>query len=40
VVNPWPPGVGAVETKTFLDFDQEFGLGADAGAAMVHAVGE
>jgi hypothetical protein len=40
VVNPWPPGVGVVETKTFLDFDQEFGLGADAGAAMVHAVGE
>lgn len=39
VYNPWPPGVGAVETKTFLEFDQEFGLGADAGAAMVHAVG-
>lgn len=39
VVNPWPPGVGAVETRTFMEFDQEFGLGADAGAAMVHAVG-
>jgi hypothetical protein len=37
VYNPWPPGVGAIETKTFLDFENEFGLGAGAGAAMVHA---
>jgi len=38
VYNPWPPGVGVVDTKTFLEFDQEFGLGAGAGAAMVHAI--
>jgi hypothetical protein len=38
VYNPWPPQVGAVETKSFLEFDQEFGLGAGADAAMVHAV--
>lgn len=38
VHNPWPPGVGAVEVKTFLEFDREFGLGAGAGAAMVHVV--
>lgn len=37
IYNPWPPWVGAVETKTFLDFDTEFGLGAGADAAMVHA---
>ena len=37
VYNPWPPGVGAIETKSFLDFENEFGLGAGAGAAMVHA---
>jgi hypothetical protein len=33
--NPWPPGVGAIEQKTFLEFDREFGLGVGAGAAMV-----
>jgi hypothetical protein len=37
VYNPWPPGQGAVETKTFLAFDQEYGLGAGAGAMLVHA---
>jgi hypothetical protein len=37
VYNPWPPGVGAIETKWFTDFENEFGLGAGAGAAMVHA---
>jgi hypothetical protein len=28
VYNPWPPNQGAIEFKTFLDFDNEFGLGA------------
>lgn len=37
VYNPWPPNSGAVEYKTFEDFDREFGLGAGAGAAIVHA---
>jgi len=37
IYNPWPPTVGAVEWKTFRDFDWDFGLGAGAGAAMVHA---
>lgn len=37
VNNPWPPNSGVVEYKTFEDFDQEFGLGAGAGAAIVHA---
>ncbi len=37
VYNPWPPNQGAIEYKTFLDFDQEFGLGAGAGAMIVHA---
>jgi len=36
VYNPWPPKQGAIEYKTFLDFDSEFGLGAGAGAAIVH----
>lgn len=36
IYNPWPPGVGATEQKTFLEFDREFGLGAGARAAMVH----
>jgi hypothetical protein len=40
VYNPWPPGVGAIETKWFIDFENEFGLGAGAGAAMVHAATE
>jgi len=35
--NPWPPAQGAYETKTFRDFDTEFGLGAGAGAMIVHA---
>ncbi|GAA3393297.1 papain-like cysteine protease family protein [Cryptosporangium minutisporangium] len=35
--NPWPPGVGVIESKSFLDFDSDFGLGAGAGAAIVHA---
>jgi hypothetical protein len=39
VYNPWPPQVGAIEWTTFLEFDREFGLGAGAGAAMVHANG-
>ena len=34
--NPWPPNVGATEYKTFEDFDREFGLGAGAGAMIVH----
>jgi hypothetical protein len=38
IYNPWPPRIGAVETKTFLDFDTEFGLGAGADASMVHAM--
>ena len=34
--NPWPPNAGVVETKTFMAFDNEFGLGAGAGAQIVH----
>ena len=37
VKNPWPPNQGAVEYKTFMDFDREFGLGAGANASIVHA---
>jgi hypothetical protein len=37
VYNPWPPNQGAIEYKTFLDFDNEFGLGAGAMAMVVHA---
>lgn len=37
VYNPWPPNQGAIEYKTFLDFDNEFGLGAGASAMIVHA---
>jgi ABC-type bacteriocin/lantibiotic exporter with double-glycine peptidase domain len=33
--NPWPPGVGAVENKSFIDFDSDFGLGAGADAQNV-----
>ena len=35
--NPWPPNQGAVEYKTFMDFEREFNLGAGAGAMIVHA---
>lgn len=35
--NPWPPNQGRVEYKTFEDFDNDFGLGAGAGAMIVHA---
>ena len=34
--NPWPPNAGVVETKSFLAFDNEFGLGAGASAQIVH----
>lgn len=37
VYNPWPPNQGAIEYKSFLDFDNEFGLGAGAGTMIVHA---
>ena len=37
IYNPWPPNQGAIEYKTFMDFDTEFGLGAGANAAIVHA---
>lgn len=37
VYNPWPPGLGAIESKPFYDFAEEFGLGAGSEAAMVHA---
>ena len=36
VNNPWPPNQGAIEQKTFVDFDREFGLGAKANAMVVH----
>jgi hypothetical protein len=36
IYNPWPPQQGAIEYKSFLEFEQEFGLGAGAGAAIVH----
>ena len=35
--NPWPPNVGAIDYKWFIDFDQEFGLGAGSSAMIVHA---
>jgi hypothetical protein len=34
--NPWPPNQGAVQEKTFQDFDKDFGLGAKASAMIVH----
>jgi hypothetical protein len=34
--NPWPPNKGAIEEKTFLAFDNEFGLAARANAMIVH----
>jgi len=37
IYNLWPPNQGAIEYKTFMDFDTEFGLGAGANAAIVHA---
>ncbi|MGW8989430.1 papain-like cysteine protease family protein [Streptomyces zhihengii] len=33
--SPWPPGVGSEGTKTFREFDEEFGL-ATSGAVLVH----
>jgi hypothetical protein len=35
IYNPWPPGSGVVETKTFADFAQEYELGAGAMAQIV-----
>lgn len=35
VNNPWPPGSGAVETKSFMDFANEYELGAGAMAQIV-----
>ena len=37
IYNPWRPNVGAIQYRTFRDFDNGFGLGAGAGAAIVHA---
>jgi hypothetical protein len=34
--NPWPPGSGAQETKTFTAFEAEYELGAGASASIVH----
>ena len=36
VYNPWPPGSGAVETRTFADFERDFELGAGSRAAILH----
>jgi hypothetical protein len=35
VNNPWPPGSGAVEDKPFMDFANEYELGAGALAQIV-----
>ncbi len=35
IYNPWPPGSGAVETKTFAEFADEYELGAGAMAQIV-----
>jgi hypothetical protein len=35
VYNPWPPGSGVVETKTFAEFADEYELGAGALAQIV-----
>lgn len=35
VYNPWPPGSGAVETRTFAEFADEYELGAGAMAQIV-----
>jgi len=37
VNNPWPPNSGAQERKAYTDFENEFELGAGAGAQMVSA---
>jgi hypothetical protein len=37
VNNPWPPNSGAQERKPYLDFENEFELGAGANAQMVSA---
>jgi hypothetical protein len=37
VYNPWPPNAGNIENAlSFEDFAEEFGLGAGAGARIVH----
>jgi hypothetical protein len=35
IYNPWPPGSGAIEYKTFEDFANEYELGAGAMAQIV-----
>lgn len=37
LLNPWPPGEGAVEYLTFEDFNNRYGAGAGAEAQIVHA---
>jgi len=37
VNNPWPPNTGAQERKAYADFENEFELGAGAGAQMLSA---
>jgi hypothetical protein len=36
VYNPWPPGSGAVEYKSFDDLDDEFALASGGGAQIIH----
>ena len=35
IYNPWPPGSGAIERKPFMDFANEYELGAGALAQIV-----
>ena len=35
IYNPWPPGSGAIERKSFMDFANEYELGAGAMAQIV-----
>jgi len=35
IYNPWPPGSGAIETKPFAEFAEEYELGAGAMAQIV-----
>jgi hypothetical protein len=35
VNNPWPPGTGAVETKSFAEFAEEYEMGAGSLAQIV-----
>ena len=35
IYNPWPPGSGAIERKSFAEFSNEYELGAGAMAQIV-----